>query len=426
MLEDKEARIDYCDGDLQASKVKGSYRQLFQRETSKSGSCQEDFSIRSSDLRSNLDIAKKLSERKNILTSIVGNIRKIGPHTQSDCFDNLNTLPCIDSLAPVIIEGCTSDNQWPAGIDHWSPLSLVNLLGKDRRMEVAGLDVTVSLGSYYDYMQSSVCSHDDDPVYIFETLVDGEHDEIINSFKVPSYFTESSGCHRPIDHLDLLSASDDDGLAFGLHRWLLIGPRYSGSCLHVDPLGTSAWNTLLLGRKLWVLFPPSTVESDIKSHSNSEHCVGDWFINVLPTIDPIIAASRIQFVQKEGETVYVPAGWHHAVLNLECTVCVTQNFASPCHYPEVASQLYSYDGWDDDGEVVDNWRVAVETHWPDLKDYINCHCVHCNSITLDRFHSYLYICIYACIYLFMKALSILFIIRKEVESFTRSSGLFRM
>ena len=50
----------------------------------------------------------------------------------------------------------------------------------------------------------------------------------------------------------------NDGLAYGLHRWMILGPMHSGSNLHVDPLGTSAWNMLLLGRKLWVLFPPGT------------------------------------------------------------------------------------------------------------------------------------------------------------------------
>lgn len=41
-------------------------------------------------------------------------------------------------------------------------------------------------------------------------------------------------------------------------RWLLVSGKDTGSAWHVDPLNTSAWNTLLVGHKHWALMPRTT------------------------------------------------------------------------------------------------------------------------------------------------------------------------
>lgn len=78
---------------------------------------------------------------------------------------------------------------------------------------------------------------------------------------------------------------------------------------------------------------------------------------MLPHLSAEVDALKVLFIQEEGETIFVPAGWFHAVLNLSTTVCVTQNYASPYDYPRVSQALYS--GGGEEGELADEWRVKV-------------------------------------------------------------------
>ena len=55
-----------------------------------------------------------------------------------------------------------------------------------------------------------------------------------------------------------------------------------------------------------------------------------WFLEVLPTLPPE-QRPPIEVVQCPGDTLFLPAGWWHAVLNLDTSVAVTQNFVSPAN-----------------------------------------------------------------------------------------------
>lgn len=60
--------------------------------------------------------------------------------------------------------------------------------------------------------------------------------DLLKDYSVPHLFQD--------DYFNVLDR--DQRPAF---RWLIIGPERSGASWHVDPALTSAWNTLLCGRK---------------------------------------------------------------------------------------------------------------------------------------------------------------------------------
>lgn len=106
----------------------------------------------------------------------------------------------------------------------------------------SGRKLKVTLKQYVEYV---LYGRDDSPLYLFESSLE-EHPEanaMQQDYEPPKYFK---------DNLFKLLKEDD----MPPHRWFLIGPKRSGSEIHQDPLGTSAWNTSVQGYKRWILIPP--------------------------------------------------------------------------------------------------------------------------------------------------------------------------
>jgi histone arginine demethylase JMJD6 len=128
----------------------------------------------------------------------------------------------------------------------------------------------------------------------------------------------------------------------------LIGPERSGTGIHIDPLNTSAWNTSFCGHKRWVLFPESVPKFVAKGKAFRGKDYVDESINYFTEILPALIESEgrerlgvIEFVQKPGETVFVPGGWWHAVVNLDDTMAITQNVMNEVNFEKVWRSIRS-------------------------------------------------------------------------------------
>jgi hypothetical protein len=59
-----------------------------------------------------------------------------------------------------------------------------------------------------------------------------------------------------MEHNGLLHACNTPDIQLP-SRWVITAAAGSTTSFHIDPINTSAWNTLLQGRKRWIFFPPS-------------------------------------------------------------------------------------------------------------------------------------------------------------------------
>lgn len=202
------------------------------------------------------------------------------------------------------------------------------LLSKYKDVTFRAEAVEWPLETYFEYMKNN---QDESPLYLFDCdfaekmhlNLDGKapHGEEVDYAPFVSFdpdLFDVLGEHRPN------------------HRWLIVGPSGSGSTFHADPNGTSAWNAVIRGRKYWLMFPPPAngkrpeipgihISEDL-SEVTAPLSLSEYLLTFHSFARNTLGC--IEAVCKEGEVLYVPAGWYHMVVNLDHGIAVTQNFVS--------------------------------------------------------------------------------------------------
>jgi histone arginine demethylase JMJD6 len=253
------------------------------------------------------------SEERGAITRV--HSRELPPSLFASSFERSNS----SAGRACIIEGVPQAENWNAA-ENWSWEKLAKLYG-GQQLSCAGTkaEVVIKLDDFIAYMRRQ---KDDSPLYVFDGTF-GAHPvlkSLLEDYKPPKCVGS-----------DLFALLGEQRPPF---RWFALGPQRSGSNVHIDPLATSAWNTLIKGRKRWILFDPRTPKAVVQGmrYVVLDNDAVHWFTEVLPRVKADVAAldtfdpplEIIEFVQHASETVFIPSGWWHAVLNLDDTMAVTQ------------------------------------------------------------------------------------------------------
>ena len=229
-----------------------------------------------------------------------------------------------DSEGADAVRRATDDLQHPAlieggclgwGAHAWSLDHLVSVLADEPT--ICGLtsdddEIRVPFADFADYARSQ---RHDGPLYVFDDEWGGPAAALLADYDPPEWAGDLRA-HAPSHPRPP-------------HRWLLVGPQRSGSTVHVDPLGTSAWNALISGEKLWLLWEPSDATA-LSLRSATEGAWADiptvYFQRLLEAIRAGACPPPRVLVQRPGDILFVPAGWLHGVLNVTTTIAITENF----------------------------------------------------------------------------------------------------
>jgi hypothetical protein len=122
--------------------------------------------------------------------------------------------------------------------------------------------------------------------------------------------------------------------------WLYVGLKGTYSELHRDVWSTSAWNYLISGRKIWLIYP-SAFSEHIANHKDEfsiQHLLQNDFEKAFRfRYRPLVCE------QLPGDLIFVPGAYFHCVVNEEDSVSLTENFINETNYDDVRNYFKKRD-----------------------------------------------------------------------------------
>ena len=178
-----------------------------------------------------------------------------------------------------------------------------------------------SLGQYLDYLDAHSVDGDARVLYCKDVhlVTESERRGLPEPYTTPELFADDwLNAYYDVATLPGETAQASD------YRFTYLGPPGSSTPMHADVLRSQSWSTNLSGTKHWLLFPPDQAEllRDARGAFPADYNAALQCGNY-----PRIADAKPMelLVQEAGDTMFVPAGWVHQVLNVGSTPVLSVN-----------------------------------------------------------------------------------------------------
>ena len=167
------------------------------------------------------------------------------------------------------------------------------------------------------------------------------------------------------------------------YKFVYMGPKGTWTPLHYDVFRSYSWSANVVGTKLWIIFP----KGDEKWLKNTR---GELEYDAIARLEGTSAAEYIASIlrggpntakhfqefslskeelschegeianpnplrvvvvlQRKGETIFIPSGWHHQVHNIDDVISINHNWVNACNL---------YEMWNNLSEELDRVRISI-------------------------------------------------------------------